>query len=268
MSLPGVPLTDVRMNVYEEISKTRAAVLASLKTRKMRVRHGLFLAEGAKCVSDTLGAFRLEWLVATRSWLEGGHPMPGVDSSRVLVASDGMMRKISSLSSAPDVIAVFRLPEDDGNVPLIPREGLHLLLDGIQDPGNLGTIIRTADWFGFTRIYASRDTVDVFNPKTVQSTMGSLRRVEVVYTDLPELIERSGVRKVFGTLLDGRDMFREELGDSGVIVMGNEGNGLSEKIRHLVNHPLLIPPYNKEGHGESLNVAVATAITLARFRNQ
>lgn len=251
-----------------DISKTKTSLLASLQSKKMRLRHGLFIVEGEKSVRDTLGAFELADIVATGRWVETAGGFPGVSSDRILTASDGAMRKISSLSTPPEVLAVYRLPKDDEDgEPVLDKDGLHLLLDGIQDPGNLGTIIRTADWFGFNRVYASRDTADVFNPKTVQATMGSLRHVKVVYTDLSGLIMRSGVTDVYGTMLEGHDMFEAKLGHTGVIVMGNEGNGLSEEIRRLVSQPLLIPPYDSGSHAESLNVAVATGIVLAAFRN-
>ena len=251
-----------------EISKAKTSLFAGLQTKKQREKSGLFIAEGEKCALDTIGAFALEWLVATPAWIARHQVIPNVPADRILEAPESTMRKISSLACAPEVLAVFRLPDTPKEDPLLDKAGLYLLLDGIQDPGNLGTIIRTADWFGFDSIYASRDTVDVFNPKTVQSTMGSLHRVKVIYTDLPSLIKRSGIENVYGTLLDGKDMFKTELGESGVIVMGNEGKGLSAEMRTLVNRPLLIPPYRAGSHGESLNVAIATAITLARFRNQ
>lgn len=250
-----------------EISKTKISLIAGLQTRKMRQRHHLFVAEGEKCVLDTLGAFHLEHLVATPEWL-ADHPLQIDDMDAVLEASPAVMRKISSLSNAPEVLAVFRIPAPHDTVPMPEKGALHLMLDGVQDPGNMGTIVRTADWFGFDRIYASKDTVDIFNPKTVQSTMGSLKRVEVIYCDLPTVIQESGIDNIYGTLLDGRDMFHSDLSDSGIIIMGNEGKGLSKEVRALVNRPLLIPPFRKESHGESLNVAVATAITLATFRNQ
>ncbi len=248
-----------------EISKNKASVFGSLGSKKMRMKHGLFIAEGEKCMLDTLGAFELENIVATEAWLES-HAMPeGVRGGDVLTASGQVMRKISTLATPPEVLAVFRLPEEESVQPLDLNK-LYLCLDGIQDPGNLGTIIRTADWFGFDEIYASKDTVDLFNPKTVQSTMGSLKRVRVRYVDLPQLLRESGVRNIYGTLLDGENIFTTPLESNGVIVMGNEGNGLSEPIRALVSKPLLIPPYNEGSHAESLNVAIATAITIAQFR--
>ena len=140
------------------------------------------------------------------------------------------------------------------------------LLDGVQDPGNLGTIIRTADWFGIDTIFASSTTVDVFNPKTVQSTMGSLSRVNVFYTDLTALLASHRDMPSYGTFLNGKDTYKYKTENRGFLIMGNEGNGISDEVRKLVAHPLFIPPYNPDAHGESLNVAIATAIALSNFR--
>lgn len=143
---------------------------------------------------------------------------------------------------------------------------LSIALDGIQDPGNLGTIIRIADWFGITTIYCSEDTADCYNPKVVQATMGSLAHIDIVYTDLEALL-RQYDGPIYGTLLDGQNIYQQELSSEGIIVMGNEGNGISPAIRQLVTHKLLIPNYNPSSEtAESLNVAIATAITCAEFR--
>lgn len=249
-----------------EISKTKASTLASLGSRKMRRKHSLFIAEGEKCALDTLGAFDLDCIVATPGWLSSHNIPDYVDAEKILTCSPETMRKISSLMTAPEIVAVFKLPEENEKAPYYDPNCLNLLLDGIQDPGNLGTIIRTADWFGIRTVYCSRDTADIFNPKTIQSTMGSLKRVKVVYTDLPELMRSNRETTIFGLQLDGKDMFSTGLCNHGAIVMGNEGNGISEDMRAIVTHPLLIPPADSHSHPESLNVAVATAITLAEFR--
>lgn len=230
----------------------------------MRAKHRLFISEGEKCTLDTLGAFRLEWLVATPSWLEANSRRLPIESEKILTAPPSLMAKISSLSSPPEVMAVFAMPEEE--TPVVDEDRLYLMLDGVQDPGNLGTIVRTADWFGIDTIFASHDTVDLYNPKTVQSTMGSLKRVKVVYADLADLISAHPGMPVFGTLLEGNDIYKTPLGNSGFIIMGNEGNGISPRLRECVTDPLLIPPFNKDSHPESLNVAIATAVTLACFR--
>lgn len=248
-----------------EISKNKIAHFSGLLSKKIRRKKGIFSAEGTKCVLDTLGAFELVNIIATHDWLNANPLPPYVDKTTVLTADSNVLKKISTLSTPSDVIAIFRLPATPADVDLLDSNKLYLLLDGIQDPGNLGTIIRTADWFGFRRIVCSPDTVDVFNPKTIQATMGSLRRVSVEYTDLVDLIKRSNVKIIYGTVLEGENIFSKALLPKGVIVMGNEGNGLSEEIRALVTDPLFIPPADMDSHPESLNVAVATAITISQF---
>lgn len=247
-----------------EISKTKAALYARLGQRKMRRRLGLFTAEGTKCVADTLGSFELEALVATPRWLEEHPALAAVASGRVLEAAPAELARISTLSTAPDVIAVYSTPVE----PELPAEALprrfYLVLDGVQDPGNLGTIVRTAHWFGVDTIFASCDSADIYGPKAIQSTMGSVASVKVIYCDLAELLERNPRLPVYGLLLGGENIFAErEAFAPGFIVMGNEGSGISERVRRLVDRPLTIPPADPASHPDSLNVAVATAVTLA-----
>lgn len=250
-----------------EISRSKISLLASLQTKKKRSRHQLFIVEGEKCVNEMLGAFDLVNIVGTEKWMENNALVDNLSPDVFLTATSSAMRKISTLSTAPEVVAVFRMPQPAEIETQIDNSSLHLLLDGIQDPGNMGTIIRTADWFGFKKIYASKDTVDIFNPKTIQSTMGSLKRVKVVYGNLEDLIIESGIKNIYGTMLEGEDISKTYLDKQGLIIMGNEGNGLSEGIRKLVNRPLLIPPFISDSHAESLNVGVATGIVLAKFRS-
>lgn len=249
-----------------ELSKARLSIYSQLSKRKMRDRHNLFIVEGRKSVEDTIGVFKAEAVVTTdrnlvpESW----------GCARILhEVPRSVMEKISSLSTASDIVAVYRIP--DGfydKVPAPCKNKLYLLLDGIQDPGNLGTIMRAAHWFGIGRIYASRDTVDIYNPKTIQATMGSLGRVEIVYCDLAGLIDENPEMPVYGTLLDGENIYEATLEGHGFIIMGNEGNGISESLRTRITTPLLIPPYDCSNHPESLNVAIATAVTLSQFRSR
>lgn len=249
-----------------ELSKTKSAIFSSLSSKKMRQKHRLFLAEGEKCVLDTLGAFDLETLIVTDQWIAGNNRIAAQYPDKISTASLSAINKITTLVSPPGVIAVFRLPDDDSTIN-IADDKLYLMLDGIQDPGNLGTIIRTADWFGIDTILASRDTVDVYNPKAVQSTMGSLKRVRVVYSDLANIIQSYPSMPVYGMVLEGKNIYESGFNSQhGFIVMGNEGNGISEDLRKRITYPLLIPPYNPDRHPESLNVAIATAITLSLFR--
>lgn len=248
----------------EYLSKTKLAYFSGLDSAKIRKKKGLFMAEGDKCVQDMMGSFPLVNLIATESWIEN-HPQFTKDT---LVASESMIKKISVMSNPPDVIAIFRLPDNEWETENLPDD-LYLMLDGVQDPGNLGTIIRLADWFGIYKIFASKDTVNCFNPKCVQSTMGALGRVDIIYTDLEEVIKNNKNLPVYGTLLDGEDIFTSSLSPYGFIVMGNEGQGISDKIKSLVTNPLTIPSFaTKEQKSESLNVGIATAITVAEFRRR
>lgn len=252
-----------------ELSKTKSAIYSSLSSKKMRQKHGLFLAEGEKCALDTLGAFELEALIATEEWLKRNFRLVDKYSDKILTSTPSLINKITTLVSPPEVMAVFNIPNDDVSTINIANNKMYLMLDGIQDPGNLGTIIRTADWFGIDTIIASKDTVDVYNPKVVQSTMGSLKRMKVVYTDLTDVILFNPSMPVYGMLLDGKNIYKTKLDSThGFIIMGNEGNGISEDLRKRITHPLLIPPYDSKNHPESLNVAIATAITLSFFRAQ
>ena len=192
-----------------------------------------------------------------------------VQGSSFLVTDDEL-RKLSFLQHPQEVLALFEIPSP-GSLPF--REGLgvgslSLALDGIQDPGNLGTIIRIADWFGISTIYCSEDTADAYNPKVVQATMGSLAHINIVYCDLVALLQQYD-GPIYGTLLDGNDIYQQELSEKGIIVMGNEGNGISQRVRPLITHKLLIPNFNKNSEtAESLNVAIATAITCSEFRRR
>lgn len=217
---------------------------------------------------DTLPHFKVRYLIATDEWLSVHDEVSRCGA--VVTASHRDLERMSDLKSASDVIAVYDIPEQILDIPTLSGR-LVLALDSVQDPGNLGTIIRTADWFGVRDIICSRTTADLYNPKVVQATMGAISRIRVHYTDLEKaLTEASALgMPVFGTLLDGVDIYTSELSPSGVIVMGNEGNGLSEGVRSLVDHRLLIPSYPpSEPTSESLNVAIATAICLSEFRRR
>ena len=180
-----------------------------------------------------------------------------------------MLKQTSLLQTPQDVLAVFKIPEHNCGLE-IARTELVLALDGIQDPGNLGTIVRIADWFGIKHIFCSNDTADIYNPKATQATMGAISRVELHYIDLAkELKQLSKQIPVYGTLLNGNDIYKSELSNNGIIIMGNEGNGISKEVCSLITAPLYIPSYPADAPtSESLNVAVATAITCAEFRRR
>ena len=236
------------------ISKNQIKFVRQLEQKKYRKKEGLFVAEGPKVVGDLLRAgFKAHTIFATSEWESQGQTFQEV--------SDEELRRVSFLQHPQRVLALFFIPTE--SVPSV--SSLSLALDDVQDPGNLGTIIRIADWFGIDTIYCSENTADAWSPKVVQATMGSIARVNIIYTDLHELISKAQV-PVYGTLLDGQDIYTQELSKEGIIVMGNEGNGISAPIRKLINRRLLIPQFH-EGP-ESLNVAIATAITCSEFRRR
>lgn len=241
------------------ISKNTIKLIRSLEMKKHRREKRLFVAEGPKVVGDlTKGGFRLHALFATDAGM-------AAEYDGELITADELKR-ISFLQHPQRLLAVFHMPEQQA---LRPRaDELALALDGVQDPGNMGTIIRIADWFGITSIFCSEDTADAFNPKVVQATMGSLAHVKVTYGNLTELI--AGLPEgfpVYGTMLDGTDIYQQELKAAGLIVMGNEGNGISSSVAELLTHRLLIPNYSRQAErAESLNVAIATAVVCAEFR--
>lgn len=224
------------------------------------------MAEGTKCVLDTLPHFRLRHLIATPAWISQHNPEC---PSRIVEANRGEIGEMSSMTLAPDVIAVYDIPDPGEFSAEDCKKKLVIALDRIQDPGNLGTIIRTADWMGVTTILASNETVDCFNPKVVQATMGAIARVHIIYGDLPKMLFNLKDALVYGTFLDGENIYTANLNDTGVIVMGNEGQGISPEVERLVTHRLLIPSYPPfRPTSESLNVASAAAIVLSQFRSR
>jgi len=235
------------------ITKAQVKLVRSLQQKKFRDQTGYFIAEGDKCIEQLRKRFELVLLA---------------DASN---ATPTEIEQMSAMRTPQGSIAVFKQtslgPLGEGDIVLA--------LDGIQDPGNLGTIIRTADWFGVRHIVCSKDTADCYNPKVVQATMGALARVSLHYVNLVDWLKEQQPAPIFGTLLEGRDMY-EVLAShpspltshlSPIIVMGNEGNGISPAVRELITAPIRIPSYPKDAEtSESLNVAIATAITLAEFR--
>lgn len=239
---------------------------ASLGERKWRKRLGLFKAEGTKCVVDTLGHFPLKTLFATQEWTELHRDKISDLQHQTCKCKKADIIQMSSLSTAAEVIAVFEIP-DYSTFAEIDSESLVIALDGIQDPGNLGTIVRTADWFGVRRIICSNDTADVFNPKAVQATMGAIARVQTTYCDLPEALAQLSARMpIYGTFLEGDPIYDAQLSRNGIIVMGNEGNGIRPQVKQYIGRKLLIPSAPDGSTGsESLNVATATAIVVSEF---
>ncbi len=250
------------------ISKNKIKYIRSLELKKNRNKEGKFVAEGHKVVGDLLAMQPAECIVATAEWLRSKTIAPDTE---VIEVTEEELRKVSFLMHPQQVLAVFRQASRESLAPhSIDTTELSIALDGVQDPGNLGTIIRIADWFGITHIYCSDDTADVYNPKVVQATMGSIARVIVEYVDIKVLVDSlPDDFPVYGTLLDGSNIYRQELENRGLIMMGNEGKGISPELAKKVNRRLLIPNF-PEGRdtADSLNVAIATAITCAEFRRR
>ena len=247
------------------ISHSCIKYVRSLDQKKVRRTEKVFLAEGPKIVGDLLGRFECKLLVATEEWLKTCGQIP---AHEVIEVSDEELSRASLLRTPQQILGVFSQP-DYAFDPTLPRKTLCLALDGVQDPGNLGTIIRVADWFGIEDIVCSLDTVEVYNPKVIQATMGAIARVRTHYTSLKELLTKLQDAPIFGTFLDGSNIYEESLSSNGLIIMGNEGKGISPEIAKLVNRRLFIPNYPTDRPtSESLNVAIATSIICAEFRRR
>ncbi len=230
------------------ISKNKIKLIHSLETKKGREKAGLFVAEGPKVVNDLLHA--------------------GFTAENIFEDIEDI-KKISFLQHPQSMLGVFKLPRNEHYTEFSITQ-LVLALDGVQDPGNLGTIIRVADWFGIKDIFCSLDTADCWNPKVVQATMGSIARVQLHYVDLNKMVESLPADyPIYATLLDGENIYKQELSHHGMIVMGNEGKGISPILRTKINRKLYIPNYSSnEDTAESLNVAIATSIVCAEFRRR
>lgn len=251
------------------LSKAKIKLIQSLEQKKKRREEKLFVAEGPKVVGDLLPYFTCRLIVAESSWL-ARHPE--VRATEIIEATSDELRKASFLKAPQEVLALFELPNYASPNDIATKE-LCLALDDVQDPGNLGTIIRVADWFGIRHIFCSIGTTDAYSPKTVQASMGAVARVQLHYVDLPKHLQSIRAQypdvPLYGTFLEGENIYKEALSAHGIIIMGNEGNGISEQTKESVTHKLFIPNY-PEGSitSESLNVAIATAITCAEFRRR
>ncbi len=253
------------------LSKARIKQIHSLEQRKYRRQNGLFVAEGHKLVGELLASGHLPTYVChTPEWSESDTHADALKCP-IDVVSDDELRRASLLQHPQQVLALFPIPQWTLPPPEQGMQQLMLALDGVQDPGNMGTICRIADWFGVTDIICSTDTVDIFNPKAIQATMGAIARVKVHYTDMPTYLRTATSKgaSVYGTFLDGQNIYSRQLSNTGIIVMGNEGKGISADVGQTVTDRLFIPNYPADrATTESLNVAVATAITCAEFRRR
>ena len=247
------------------LSKNKIKYIHSLELKKNRKKEGVFVAEGHKLVGDLLPHFHCRLILATTTWLEEHHD---IQADEIIEITPEELVKASLLKTPQEVLAIFEQPQYDYTTDVI-KNSLCLALDDIQDPGNLGTIIRLADWFGIEHIFCSQGTVDVYNSKVIQATMGALARVKVHYCNLPDLISSLKDVPVYGTFLDGENIYDKPLSENGLIIMGNEGNGVSKEVSQLINNKLYIPNYpTGRATSESLNVAIATAVVCAEFRRR
>ncbi|PHR69697.1 MAG: RNA methyltransferase [Lutibacter sp.] len=239
------------------LSKSQLKLITSLRQKKYRNNHKLFFVEGIKGVKEFLTSdFKVHSIFCTDDF---SHTL---SSEEVELISDAELQKISLLKNPNQVLGVFEIPSEKE----IETSGLTVVLDAINDPGNLGTIIRLCDWFGVTQIVCSADTVDCYNPKVVQASMGSLTRISVKYIDLKEYLE-SVNKPIYAAVMDGKNLYESKLKKDAILIMGNEANGISKEILEFITDTLTIPQFGELQEAESLNVATATAILLSEFRS-
>ena len=239
------------------VSKNQIKLITSLQQKKYRKLHQLFIAEGKKVINELLDAdFELVSLFVTEETIFEKH-IP------YTLITEAELKKISALTTANDCLAVFKIKE----IVTKNEDELVLALDSVRDPGNMGTIIRLCDWFGIKKIICSNETVDIYNPKVVQATMGSIARVNVIYTDLTSYLSQSNL-SIYGTFMEGSTIYELNLPKKGIIVMGNEANGISSSIEKLITQKISIPRFGTIQATESLNVATATAIILSEFKRR
>ncbi|MDQ0638196.1 TrmH family RNA methyltransferase [Pedobacter sp. W3I1] len=247
------------------LSKSQISFIKSLHQKKYRKEHGLFIVEGIKSIKEF---FQSSYQIHTIFYnSEQYNLLPKLPANiNLFEVKNAELDKISTLQTPQGFLALVHIPKNKALVLNELKNQFTLVLDGVQDPGNMGTIIRTADWFGFKDIICSADCVEIFNPKTVQATMGSLARVNIYEADLPVFLEKNTI-PVFGALLDGESIYKTQWGTEGLVVLGNEGKGISAEVIKKINKPVTIP---RIGEAESLNVAVSAAIfcaELVRVRN-
>ena len=241
------------------VSKNQIKLITSLQQKKYRAIHGLFVAEGVKVIQELLQSnFELQALYQTESLFES------VPNQLKSIISSAELSKISALTTANNCLALFKIPAAE----TVKERGLIVALDDVRDPGNLGTILRLCDWFGVTQLVCSKETVDLYNPKVVQATMGSISRVQVNYVDLVPWINGAKL-PVYGALMDGENIYKGAFPKEAIIVLGNEANGINKELENSIKNRITIPRFGKLQQTESLNVATATAVILSEFcRNQ
>lgn len=236
------------------LSKSQIKTITSLKQKKYRLQQGLFVAEGVKTINELLASqFSLQQLYTTNSFK--------IDANLETVVSENELKKISFLKTPNTALAIFKIPEPKA----INTNQLLVALDNVRDPGNLGTIIRLCDWFGIRDLVCNLETVDCYNPKVVQATMGSISRVNVSYLNLTDFLKTTHM-PIFGAFMEGDNIYKSQLPNKGILVLGNEANGISREIEQVITTKISIPRFGQLQSTESLNVATAAAILLSEFR--
>ena len=239
------------------LSKGQIKLINSLSQKKYRQKNALFIAEGIKVIKELLNSnFKLERLFSEADLFF-------TDKDKIQLLETNELKKITKLTSSQTALALFEIPQVQPKI----TEDFIVALDGVRDPGNLGTIIRLCDWFGVKQLLCSEDTVDCYNPKVIQATMGSIARVEVVYGNLATEISKLNI-PVYGTFMNGENIYESEVAEKGVLILGNEANGISEEIERLTTSKISIPQFGDNNKTESLNVATATAILLSEFKRR
>jgi TrmH family RNA methyltransferase len=238
------------------ISKNQVKVITSLSQKKYRQKHQLFIAEGKKVVDEFINSlFEIETLFATDDFITT------ISEDEIVRIAEKDLQKISNLKSSNQVLGLFRIPEEKK----LNSNGFTIVLDAVNDPGNLGTIIRLCDWFGVTQLICSKDTVDCYNQKVVQASMGSLTRISIKYIDIAQYLEETKLPTYIADM-DGENVYKTELPKEAILIMGNEANGVSDEIKNLIKNKISIPRFGEIQETESLNVATATAILLSEFK--
>jgi TrmH family RNA methyltransferase len=238
------------------ISKNQLKLITSLSQKKYRQKHHLFIAEGIKVVNELLSSsFEVEMVFCTEEF------NTAITDHKITRISETELKKISTLKSPNKVLSLFKIPLEK----TIENTGLIVALDAINDPGNLGTIIRLCDWFGISQLVCSRDTADCYNQKVVQASMGSLTRISIHYTDLEDYLSATNL-PTFIADMDGENVYKTVLPKEGILILGNEANGVSKEVKKQIQHKISIPRFGKTQETESLNVATATAILLSEFK--
>jgi TrmH family RNA methyltransferase len=239
------------------VSKNQIKLITSLQQKKYRKQEGLFIAEGKKIIQELVDAhYQLQHVFTTSEKFASLF-----DANKSHLISENDLKKISALTTANDALAIFEIPESNTQ----KTNGITVVLDDIRDPGNFGTIIRLCDWFGIENLVCSIGTVDVYNPKVVQATMGSISRVNIIYTNLVDYLSENTL-PVYGTFMDGDNIYEQKLAENAILIMGNEANGISDLIAQKTTHKITIPRFGNNQKTESLNVATATAIILSEFK--